>query len=71
MTLLTNEEKINIINSHLKNLEYNKFSIEISIVEENAKNNPLAETLTSLNAQISEIDSQVAALQTELASLTA
>lgn len=71
MTLLTNEEKINIINSHLKNLEYNKFSIEISIVEENAKNNPLAETLTSLNAQISEIDSQVAALQAELASLTA
>ena len=36
MTLeLTNEEKVTIINSHLKNLAYNKFNIEISVIEEN------------------------------------
>ena len=35
-TLLSNEEKAGIINQHLKNLQYNKFNLEISVVEENA-----------------------------------
>lgn len=70
MTLLTNEEKINIINSHMKNLGYNKFNLEVSVIEENAKTSPVAETLSSLNSQISEINAQITALETELASLT-
>jgi len=68
-TQLTNEEKISIINSHLKNLEYNKFNIEMSIVEEEAKSTPDSSTLSSLNSQISEIDVQVAALNAESALL--
>ena len=68
-TQLTNEEKISIINSHLKNLEYNKFNIEMSILEESAKSTPDSSTLSSLNAQASEIDVQIAALNTESASL--
>ena len=68
-TQLTNEEKISIINSHLKNLEYNKFNIEMSIVEENAKSTPDSSTLSSLNSQVSEIDVQVAALNAESALL--
>ena len=68
-TQLTNEEKISIINSHLKNLEYNKFNIEMSIIEENAKSTPDSSTLSSLNSQVSEIDVQVAALNAESALL--
>lgn len=66
---LTNEEKISIINSHLKNLEYNKFNIEMSIIEENAKSTPDSSTLSSLNSQVSEIDVQIAALNAESAAL--
>ena len=68
-TQLTNEEKISIINSHLKNLEYNKFNIEMSIVEENAKSTPDSSNLSSLNSQASEIDVQIAALNAESATL--
>jgi hypothetical protein len=68
---LTNEEKTSIVNSHLKNLVYNKYNLTISVIEENAKTSPNADTLSSLNSQISEIDDQMAALQAELASLTA
>jgi len=68
---LTNEEKTSIVNSHLKNLVYNKYNLTISVIEENAKISPNSETLSSLNSQISEIDDQMAALQAELASLTA
>lgn len=69
MTLLTNEEKSNIVNSHIRNLEYNKYNLEISIIEENAKNSPATDTLSSLNAQVAEINIQLTALAAELASL--
>ncbi len=68
-TQRTNEEKISIINSHLKNLEYNKFNIEMSIVEENAKSTPDSSNISSLNSQVSEIDVQIAALNAESAAL--
>jgi hypothetical protein len=65
-TLLSNEEKTGIINQHLKNLHYNKFNIEISIVEEAAKTTPDAENLTSLNAQLVDFNSRIEALDAEL-----
>jgi len=65
-TLLSNEEKAGIINQHLKNLHYNKFNIEISIVEETAKATPEAEVLTSLNTQLADFDSRIEALEAEL-----
>ena len=68
-TLLSNEEKTGIINQHLKNLHYNKFNIEISIVEENAKVTPEAEALTNLNTQLADFDSRIEALDAELAKL--
>ena len=68
---LSNEEKTAIVNSHIKNLTYNKYNLEISIIEENAKATPNSTNLSSLKAQISEIDDQMAALQAELASFTA
>lgn len=71
MTLLTNEEKATIVNSHIKNLEYNKYNLEISVIEENSKTEPSNETLQSLNAQILEIDGQLNALQSELDTLIA
>jgi len=64
--LLSNEEKAGIINQHLKNLHYNKFNIEISIVEENAKTTPEAEVLANLNTQLADFDSRIEALEAEL-----
>jgi len=66
MTLLTNEEKTTIINQHIKNLEYSKFNAQISVIEENAKSEPEAEVLTSLNAQLADYNSRITALEAEL-----
>lgn len=68
-TLLSNEEKAGIINQHLKNLHYSKFNLEMSVVEENAKSAPDADTLLSLNDQITDIVSRISALEAELAKL--
>jgi hypothetical protein len=66
---LTKEEKINIIEQHQKNIVYNKFNTEMSIVEENAKNTPDTSVVTALNAKITESVAQLAALQIELNNL--
>lgn len=66
MTTLSNAEKTDIVNQHLKNLYYNKFNIEMSLVEEGAKTTPEAESLTSLNTQLADFDSRIEALEEEL-----
>jgi len=68
-TLLSNEEKTGIINQHLKNLHYNKFNLEMSVVEENAKATPETAVLTSLNTQLTDLDSRIEALEAELEKL--
>ena len=63
---LTNDEKRNIINQHLRNLEYSKFNVEISLIEENADPAPDQENLDSLNGQLSTINGKMEALIIEL-----
>ena len=65
-TLLSNEEKLGIINQHIRNLEYNKFNIEISLVEENAKTTPETAALANLNTQLTDFNSRITALDAEL-----
>jgi hypothetical protein len=66
---LTTQEKIAIISTHQSNLAYNRYNLSISIVEENAKSSPDANALERLNDQLSDVDRQLSALATELASL--
>jgi hypothetical protein len=65
MTTLSNEEKLTIVNSKLKNLNYNKFSLGVDKISENAKTSPDTDTVSRLNSLISETDRQIAALTTE------
>lgn len=62
---LSNEDKIAIIESHMKNLQYSKFNLEISVIEESAKKEPGDIAIASLNTQIDDIDKQISALQQE------
>jgi hypothetical protein len=66
MTILTNEDKAGIINQHLRNLHYNKFNIEISIVEENAKATPETAAVANLTAQVADFAARITALEEEL-----
>lgn len=70
MTTLTNDDKIAIINQHKRNIEYAKYGYQISLITENAVSNPNEETIDSLNQQISDVDSKIAALDAEIASLS-
>lgn len=70
METLTNEDKISIINQHKRNLEYSKYGIEISILEEQAVDSPSESVISSFNKQISEINKKITVLDAEIASLS-
>ena len=70
MTTLSNEEKLGILNQHIKNVEYNKYNLELSLMEENAVSSPNAEAVSSLNAQIASVDLKLEALEAEKSTLT-
>jgi hypothetical protein len=67
---LTNEEKRSIINQHLKNLEFNRYNLEISLIEVNAAGESSKESAEDIQAQINLIISKQTSLNAELASLT-
>ena len=71
MTTLSNEDKLGIVDQHIKNVEYSKYNLELSIIEENAVATPNAEAIASLNTQIAQVNAKLQALATEKASLTA
>lgn len=68
---LTDQEKIDILNQHLKNLEYSAFNLSVSVIEEEAANTPNTASITSLNTQIAEVNAKKTALLAELTELQA
>jgi hypothetical protein len=67
---LTAAEKIAVINSHIKNINYNKFNAELVIIEENATASPDATKISDANANIAEADAQIAALEAQIEALS-
>lgn len=71
MTTLTKADKIQLINSHKRSLEYSKYGLELDVLQENAKNSPNQEEVSRLEDIIQETENQIAALNTELATVNA
>lgn len=70
MTTLSNEDKIAIVNQHKRNIEYSKYNLQVSLIEENAISNPDQTSITDLNSKIAELDNKLDALDAEIASLS-
>lgn len=67
---LTAEDKIAVINSHIKNINYNKFNAELVIIEENASAEPSTTKISDANATITESDAKIAALEAQIEALS-
>jgi F0F1-type ATP synthase delta subunit len=71
MTTLKKEDKIQIIEARLKSIEYKKYSLEIDLVVENNKSEPVEESVTNLSNAIEECNNQLDVLNSELADVNA
>lgn len=68
---LTIEEKIGIAEQHLRNLEFSRYNLELSIKEANASAVPNQGSVDALTLQMNDIDAQQEVINTELNSLNA
>ena len=67
---LTNEEKLNIVNQHLKVVDYAIYGYQLDLLEAEAVSTPDASFVTSLNERISNANLKRTALVEEKNSLT-
>jgi hypothetical protein len=67
---LTNEEKISIINQHLKNLEYSKYNLRISLLEMGSGNVTKPNNIKDVEGEIESINDKQNVLNKEIDLLT-
>lgn len=67
---LTNEEKIGVIESHIKNVQYNKYNAEITLIEENALAAPSTTNIQRANESIASANAQITALEAQITALS-
>jgi len=68
---LTPEEKIAIIEQHIKAALYSQYNINLSLVEANASTLPNQQNITDLNSQLADITVRITDLQAEIDEQTA
>ena len=67
---LTNEEKLNIVNQHIKSVDYSIYGLQLDLLEINSTSNPDASQVSNINTRITAANAKRAALVTERDSLT-
>lgn len=68
---LTKEEKITIIMTHLKTIAFSQYNLELTLIEENAKEIPDQDIITRTTNNLDVVFDQIAALNAELARVEA
>lgn len=63
---LNNVEKIEVITSRLRNLAYNKYNLELSLLELSALSNDSDAGSLSVTKQIEDVNSQMTILENEI-----
>lgn len=71
MTSLNKEDKIQLIEARVRQLEYRKYGLELDLIVENAKATPESSVTDAIAAGVTEIDAQLSALNAELAAVNA
>ena len=67
---LTDAEKLNMINQHIKNSITNTFNLQLTLISEQAVSAPNTEVIASINSQIDEQVARQLALEAEAEKLT-
>jgi hypothetical protein len=54
-TLLTNEDKLSVINQHIKGIDFQVYNLDLDLLEANAEATPNAENISSINSRITSL----------------
>ena len=70
MTTLSNEEKLSVVNQHLKSVEYSIYGLSLDLIEAEAATSPDAEQVSAINARMADASARKTVLLAEKNSLT-
>ena len=68
-TTLTNADKLNIVNQHLKGIEFAIYGLELDLIVENAASDVSEDAVTSITNRLNSLVSKRTALLAEAAPL--
>jgi len=67
--VLDNEEKTNIVNQHLRAIQFAMYNADLDLIEANAVASPDATVVAEINNRKTALNAKIAALEAEKASL--
>jgi len=71
MSLLTNADKLNVVNQHIKSLDFQIYNSELDLIVANAESPVNSETVSEINARLTALNSKRSVLVTEAAQFDA
>ncbi len=71
MSLLTNADKLNVVNQHIKSLDFQIYNTQLDLIVANAESPVNSETVSGLNTRLTALNSKRALLEAEAAPLEA
>ena len=69
MTLMTNEDKLNLVNQHIKGIDFQIYNIQLDLLEANSESPVNSENVSSLNGRINVLNAKRVALESEAETL--
>jgi hypothetical protein len=63
---LSPEEKLAIAEQHMKNVMYTEYNATLNLMEANALSIPNESNIAQLNAQLADVNAQIAIIQKEI-----
>jgi hypothetical protein len=64
-TLLTNADKLSVVNQHIKSIDFQLYNLELDLLEANAEATPNAENISSINDRVTSLTAKRAVLAAE------
>ena len=69
MTLLTNADKLNIVNQHMKSIDFQMYNFQLDLIEANAESTVNSENVSVITGKINVLTAKRAARESEAESL--
>jgi hypothetical protein len=69
MSLLTNADKLNLVNQHIKSLDFQVYNSQLDLIEANAESPVNSENISIINARLAALNAKRTVLAAEAAPL--
>lgn len=67
MSLLTDADKLNLVNQHIKSLDFQIYNAQLDLIEANAESPANSENVSAINTRLTALNAKRTVLEAEAA----